>query len=65
MDYHFMVRRIVGAILVLMGGVWFFQGLGVIQSRSFMTDNATWIWIGALVVIAGVALIVWPRRGSA
>jgi hypothetical protein len=57
-------RRIVGVVLVLMGGVWFFQGIGVIQSSSFMTDNSTWVLIGALVVIGGVALITWPRRSA-
>jgi len=57
-------RRIVGVVFVLMGGVWFFQGIGVIRSSSFMTDNSTWVLIGALVVIGGVALITWPRRGA-
>jgi hypothetical protein len=56
-------RRIVGAILVLLGGVWFFQGIGVIGG-SFMTNNSTWVLIGAIVVIVGVALIVSPRRPS-
>lgn len=59
-----MVRKIVGAILVLMGGTWFFQGIGVIRGSSFMVDSATWVLIGAVVAILGVALIVWPRRAS-
>lgn len=54
-------RRIVGVILVLMGGIWFFQGIGVIGG-SFMTNNSTWVLIGAVVAIAGIALIAWPRR---
>ena len=58
-----MVRRIVGTILVLLGGVWFFQGIGVIGG-SFMSNNSTWVLIGAVVAIAGVALIAWPRRVS-
>lgn len=49
-------------VLVLMGGVWFFQGIGLIGG-SFMTDNPTWVAIGAVVAIAGVALM-WPRRAS-
>jgi hypothetical protein len=56
-------RRIVGAVLVLLGGVWFFQGIGVIGG-SFMTDNSTWVLIGAVVAIVGIALIAWPRRVS-
>ncbi len=58
-----LARRIVGVILLLMGGVWFFQGIGVIGG-SFMTNNATWVLIGAVVAIAGAALIGWPRRAS-
>jgi uncharacterized membrane protein YidH (DUF202 family) len=58
-----LVRRIVGVVLVLMGGVWFFQGIGVIQSKSFMTNNSTWVLIGAVVAIVGVVLI-WPWRTS-
>jgi hypothetical protein len=54
------IRRIAGVVLVLVGGVWFFQGIGVIGG-SFMTNNSTWVVIGAVVAIVGVALI-WPRR---
>ncbi|MEX2393897.1 MAG: hypothetical protein WD826_05400 [Actinomycetota bacterium] len=54
-------RRIVGVIFVLMGGIWFFQGIGVIGG-SFMTKNSTWVLIGAVVAIVGAALIGWPRR---
>jgi hypothetical protein len=57
-------RRIVGAVLLLTGGVWFFQGIGVIRGRSFMTDNATWVLIGAVVALAGAALIFWPKGAS-
>jgi hypothetical protein len=56
-------RRIVGAVLVLLGGTWFFQGIGVIGG-SFMTNNPTWVLIGAVVAILGVALIAWPRGVS-
>lgn len=54
-------RRIIGVVLVLMGGVWFFQGIGVIGG-SFMTNNSTWVLIGAVVAIGGATLIAIPRR---
>ncbi|MEO3855721.1 hypothetical protein [Acrocarpospora sp. B8E8] len=50
-----------GALLVLMGGVWTLQGLGFIGG-SFMSDNTTWAIIGPIVVIAGLALAVWAAR---
>lgn len=59
-----MAKRIVGVVLVLMGGVWFLQGIGVIVSDSFMTNSTTWVLIGAVVALAGIALIAWPRRPS-
>jgi hypothetical protein len=60
-DGAVIVRRIIGAVLALMGGVWFFQGIGVIGG-SFMTDNSTWVLIGAVVALGGLALVVWPQR---
>lgn len=57
-----MARRIIGAVLVLLGGVWFFQGIGVIGG-SFMTNNSTWVLIGAVVALVGVVLLV-RRTGS-
>lgn len=54
------MRRIVGAVLVVLGGIWFLQGIGVIQG-SFMTENATWVLIGAVTALAGAALIAWRR----
>lgn len=53
-------RRIVGIVLVLAGGVWFFQGIGVIGG-SFMTNNSTWVLIGLVVAVAGIALIAFRR----
>jgi hypothetical protein len=56
------VRRAVAIALVVVGGVWFFQGVGVIHG-SFMTGEALWAVIGAVCVVAGVALLlVKPSR---
>jgi hypothetical protein len=56
-----MARKIIGIVLLLMGGVWFFQGIGVIGG-SFMTDSPTWVVIGAVTAIAGGALILWRPK---
>ena len=49
-------------MLLVVGGVWFFQGVGVIEG-SFMTGEALWAVIGAVCVVAGVALLVMrPTR---
>lgn len=48
--------------LIAVGGVWIGQGLGLIRSRSFMTDDPTWAWIGAAVVVIGAVLLVRGLR---
>ncbi len=57
------VRRAVAivALGILVGVVWFFQGIGVIKG-SFMTGEALWAVIGTVCVVAGVALLVRPTR---
>jgi len=56
-------RRFIGALLVVTGVVWFFQGIGVIHG-SFMTGQTTWTIIGIAVVVVGIALLAVPRRGG-
>jgi hypothetical protein len=51
------IRRAIAIVLILVGVVWFFQGIGVIEG-SFMTGEALWAVIGALCVAGGVALLV-------
>jgi hypothetical protein len=55
------LRRAIGIVLVLVGLVWFFQGIGVIEG-SFMTGEAVWAVIGLGCVAAGSALLVRPAR---
>ena len=54
-------RVIIGVILVLVGGVWFGQGIGAIGG-SFMTGDALWAVIGAVCVFFGAALLVGASR---
>jgi hypothetical protein len=52
------------AILALFaGGVFFFQGIGIIPG-SFMTGRAEWAVIGAAVVAGAVALLGLGVVGS-
>jgi hypothetical protein len=56
------LRRAIAIVLIVVGGVWFFQGVGVIGG-SFMTGEAAWAVIGAVCVVAGLALLlVRPTR---
>ncbi len=53
--------NIVGVLVILMGGVWFFQGIGVIRG-SFMTDTSQWTIIGVIFALIGIGLLVWNTR---
>lgn len=52
-----------GVILIGVGGVWIFQGLGVLKG-SFMTGSAFWGWMGAISVLVGLALVARGARGA-
>jgi hypothetical protein len=54
-----------GVLCLLLGGLWFLQGIGVVGG-SFMTGSRLWLFIGLLVALAGIGLInagVRGRRG--
>jgi hypothetical protein len=58
--------RIIGALLVLSGCVWFLQGINLLPG-SFMTGQIRWAVYGGIAVVAGVVLLLlsWRRRGTA
>ena len=47
---------VAGVLLVVMGGVWTLQGLGVLGG-SVMSGDRTWAVIGPVVVVAGLVVI--------
>ena len=53
---------IFGILLIVVGVVWFFQGIGVLPG-SFMTGQTTWAVAGFLAAISGIALVRTWRRG--
>ena len=55
------IRRAIAIVLILVGLVWFFQGIGVIEG-SFMTGEAVWALIGVGCVIVGGAILLRPAR---
>jgi hypothetical protein len=57
------VALVLGGILVVIGLIWFFQGIGVLGG-SVMSGVVLWAVIGPVVAIAGIALIVRSRRGT-
>ncbi len=52
---------VVGILLVVLGGVWVFQGIGVLKG-SFMTGQAFWGWVGAVCVLLGLPILARGLR---
>jgi hypothetical protein len=47
----------IGAILLVVGIVWIFQGVGSLGG-SFMSGNPVWAWVGVGAVALSVPLLV-------
>ena len=52
---------VLGALLILAGGVWFLQGINVLPG-SFMTGQIEWAIYGGLAVVIGIGLLVYANR---
>ena len=52
---------IVGALCLLVGCIWFLQGINVLPG-SFMAGQTKWAIYGALLFIAGIAILAVGRR---
>jgi hypothetical protein len=62
---------IVGAMCALLGGLWLFQGLGLVHVRPILCfadcapiqgASTTWAIVGAVFLAGGVLAIVRSRR---
>lgn len=46
----------IGLVLLLLGGVWFLQGIGTLPG-SFMTGQSFWAWTGLVCIVAGLVML--------
>ena len=53
--------NVVGVLALLIGGVWFFQGINVLLG-SFMSGQPRWAIIGCIVFVVGLALLYSANR---
>jgi hypothetical protein len=54
--------RVVGVILVLVGGLWLIQGLGLVPTGSFMDGQGVWAVIGGVCLVGGLIALSRSRR---
>ena len=58
------VLNVVGALFLLMGAVWFLQGINILPG-SFMTGQTQWAFYGAIAFIIGAGLLFYANRRKA
>jgi hypothetical protein len=56
--------NVIGALLVVAGGVWLLQGIGVLPG-SFMTGQTRWATYGLIAIVAGAGFLILARRRRA
>jgi uncharacterized membrane protein HdeD (DUF308 family) len=52
---------ILAVLLILVGAVWFLQGINVIGG-SIMTGQAQWEYIGGFAFLVGIILLIFANR---
>jgi hypothetical protein len=55
------VLNVAGVLCLLIGGVWFLQGINVLPG-SFMTGQPKWAVIGALLVLVSIGALIAANR---
>ena len=53
--------NIVASLLVLVGAIWFLQGVNVLPG-SFMTGQTRWAVYGGIAMAAGITLLLGANR---
>lgn len=53
--------NILGALMLLFGGVWFLQGINVIH-QGFMAGQTKWEINGCILFVVGVVVLVFANR---
>ena len=58
-----LVLNVAGALAVLMGTIWFLQGINVLPG-SFMSGQVRWAVYGAIAIVLGVMMLRRANRPS-
>ncbi len=53
--------NVIGVVLVLLGGLWFLQGMDVLRG-NVMSGQPQWVVIGGIVAVVGILLLVFANR---
>ncbi len=53
--------NILGVVMVLVGVVWFFQGINILLG-SFMSGNSLYAVLGIILVVFGIIILAFNNR---
>jgi uncharacterized membrane protein HdeD (DUF308 family) len=56
------LMNVLAVVCLLLGCVWILQGINILPG-SFMTGQTKWAIYGALLVVAGIGLLISANRG--
>jgi uncharacterized membrane protein HdeD (DUF308 family) len=53
--------NILGGVMVLIGVVWFFQGINILLG-SFMSGNSLYAVLGIILTVVGIIILAFTNR---
>jgi hypothetical protein len=59
------VSSLIGLLMITGGSVWMLQGLNLAFRVGFMVGDKHWVLYGALLVLVGIAQIIWTNSRHA
>ena len=58
------VLSVIAVLIIIVGGVWFLQGINVLPGSS-MTGQSQWAIYGGIALVVGLGLLVFANRRKA
>jgi hypothetical protein len=55
------VVNIVSVVLLLLGSIWFLQGINLLPG-SFMSGQMRWAVRGGILIVVGIVGLIWANR---
>jgi hypothetical protein len=59
------ISTLIGLLMIVMGGIWILQGLGIAFLESFMANQIKWSVYGALLALVGIGQVWWSNTRAA
>lgn len=56
-----MKTNILAGLIIAAGSIWALQGSGVLPG-SVMSGESFWLYAGILMIVAGIALLIYKNR---